>query len=133
MLQVIGVGAAIAALAGGTAAAQQPPDNGDSAPGPIAIFRNMQLEPDGMSVKINGREIDDLRSVTYDDVTSLIHPGTNTLTVTWSGPLQRLNFKVAYAPTRRRFENVLVVRADASSDESLGQSGSRTETFTIPG
>jgi hypothetical protein len=133
MLQVIGVGAAIAALAGGTAAAQQPPDNGDSAPGRIAIFRNMQPEPDGMNVKINGREIDDLRSLTYDDVTSFIHPGTNTLTVAWSGPVQGLNFKVDYEPTRNRYEDVLVVRADASSDASLGQAGSRTETFTIPG
>ncbi|HEY5341936.1 MAG TPA: hypothetical protein VIK27_12980 [Candidatus Aquilonibacter sp.] len=132
MFKVISVAAAVAVLVSGTAAAQQSPSDGSNASGPIAIFKNMQAEPDGVSLAINGQEIDRLESVTYDDVTSVVHAGTNTLVVTWNGPVQKLNFKVAYAPTRNDFENVAVVQADSSSDAALRQAGSRTVTFTIP-
>jgi hypothetical protein len=132
--KVITAAAAIAMLAGGTAAAQQTPtDNGTDANGPITIFKNMQPEPDGLRVAIDGHEVDHLRSATYDDITSVVHPGKNTMTVTWNGPVQKLNFKVAYAPTRNNFKDVAVVRADSSSDPTLRQAGSRTVTFTIPG
>jgi hypothetical protein len=132
--KVITAAAAIAALAGGTAAAQQQPsDNGTNANGPITIFKNMQAEPDGMRVAIDGHEVDHLKSATYDDITSVVHTGTNTLTVTWNGPIQKLNFKVAYAPTRNNFKNVAVVQANAATDSTLQQAGSRTVTFTIPG
>ncbi|HEX3468550.1 MAG TPA: hypothetical protein VHT05_10765 [Candidatus Elarobacter sp.] len=126
--------AAIATLASGTAVAQQAPsDNGTNANGPITIFKNMMAEPDGLRVAIDGREVDHLKSVTYDDITSVVHTGVNTLTVTWNGPIQKLNFKVAFAPTRNNFKNVALVQADSSTDATLRQAGSRTISFTIPG
>jgi hypothetical protein len=132
--KVITAAAAIAALAGGTAVAQQTPtDDGTNANGPITIFKNMQVEPAGMRVAIDGHEVDHLRTASYDDITSVVHTGSNTMTVTWSGPVQKLNFKVAYAPTRNNFKNVAVVQADSSTDATLRQAGSRTITFTIPG
>jgi hypothetical protein len=133
--KIITAAAAIAAFAaGGTAGAQQrPTGDGTNANGPITIFKNMQVEPAGLRVAIDGHEVDHLRSASYDDVTSVVHTGTNTMTVTWSGPVQKLNFKVAYAPTRNNFKNVAVVQADSSSDATLRQAGSRTVTFTIPG
>ena len=51
----------------------------------------------------------------------------------WNGPLQKLNFKVAFAATRNNFKNVLVVQSDASKDGALRRAGSRTMSFTIPG
>jgi len=132
-LKVLTAAAAIAALAGGTAIAQQvPSDTGTDANGPITILKNMQAEPDGVQVRINGRQIDDLHSAGYDDITTEVHRGSNTLFVTWTGPITTLNFKVAYAPTRNNFKNVAVVQANASSDASLRRPGSRTVTFTIP-
>lgn len=132
MFKIITAAAAIAALASGMAAAQQAPNDGGNAGGPIAIFKNMQAEPDGVSVAINGEEVDRLKSVTYDDITSVVHPGTNSLTVRWSRPIQRLRFKIAYASTRNNFENVAIVQDDSSSDATLLQAGSRTIRFTIP-
>lgn len=125
---------AIAALAGGTASAQQQPSgNGTDANGPITILKNMQPEPGGVRVTVNGGEVDHLRTATYDDITTRVHAGSNSLTVTWSGPIQKLNFKIAYAPTRNNFKNVVVVQADAATDASLRSAGSRTTSFTIPG
>ena len=133
-LKTLTVAAAIAALAGGTAAAQQQPsDTGTNANGPITILKNMQAEPDGVVVRIDGHEVDHLHMASYDDITSVVKPGTNTLTVMWNGPVQRLNFKVAYAPTRNNFKNVLVVQSNATNDASLRQAGAKTMTFTIPG
>jgi hypothetical protein len=126
--------AAIAALAGGTATAQQTPgDTGTDANGPITILKNMQAEPGGVRVAIDGQEVDHLDTVTYDDITGVVQKGSNTLTVRWNVPLQKLNFKIAYAPTRNNFKNVLVVQSDASRDAALRQPGSRSYTFTIPG
>jgi hypothetical protein len=93
----------------------------------------MQSEPDGVRVAIGGHEVDHLTSATYDDITTVVHPGQNTLTLRWNAPLQRVNFKIAYAPTRNNFKNVLVVQDDATRDAALRQPGSRTFTFTIPG
>lgn len=133
-IKVLAAAAAIAALAGGPALAQQPrSDNGTNANGPITILKNMQSEPDGVTVRIDGAEVDHLHMVTYDDITGVVHPGQNTLTVLWNGPIQTLNFKIAYAPTRNNFKNVLLVQTDASRDGALRQGGSRTYTFTIPG
>jgi hypothetical protein len=132
--KVITAAAALAVLASGTAGAQQQKsDTGTDANGPITIFKNMQSEPDGLRVSIDGHEVDHLKMASYDDITTVVHPGSNTLTVTWSGPVQKLNFKVAYAPTRNNFKNVAVVQVDASTDSSLRQAGSKTVTFTIPG
>jgi hypothetical protein len=126
--------AAIAALGGAAAYAQQTPaDTGTDANGPITILKNMQAEPDGVQVDIDGQQVDDLRMADYADITGVVHRGANTLTVRWNSPLQKLNFKVAFAPTRNNFRNVVVVQADASRDAALRQAGSRTLTFTIPG
>src|ERR1700761_7419689 len=96
--KVLTIAAAVASLAGGgTALAQQQtgPD-GTNANGPITILKNMQTEPDGVVVRINGHEVDHLKAVTYDDLTNVVKPGPNTMTVTWSGPVQSFNFKIAY-------------------------------------
>jgi hypothetical protein len=122
-----------AALTTGTAVAQQlPSDSGNAAKGPITILKNMAAEPGGVAVRINGREIDHLQMASYADITGSVHAGSNDLTVTWSGPIQRLDFKIAYAPTRNNFRNVLVVDADANQDPALRQRGSQNFAFTIP-
>ncbi len=126
--------AAIAALVGGAASAQQQPsDTGTDANGPITIIKNMQAEPDGVEVDVNGDQVEDLRSAGYDDITTTVHRGANTLVVRWNRPLSKLNFAVAYAATRNAFKNVAVVHMDSSRDAALRKGGSRTITFTIPG
>jgi hypothetical protein len=126
--------AAIAALSGGAAFAQQAPsETGTDANGPITILKNMQAEPDGVEVDVNGAQVDDLHAAGYDDITTGVHRGTNTLLVKWSGPITKLSFTVAYAAKRNAFKNVAVVQADASKDAGLRKGGSRTVTFTIPG
>ena len=82
---------------------------------------------------IAGDEIDDLHMATYDDITGVVRRGPNTLTVRWDAPVQKIDFKISYAPTRNNFKDVLVVRADATRDAALRRPGSRTYTFTIPG
>jgi hypothetical protein len=111
--------------------AQQNPDQIDRG-GPITILKNMTAEADGIIVRIDGREIDRLREVTYDDITTVVKTGANTLTVSWSHPIQRLRFKVAFAATRNDFKNVLVVDVDSNTDGSLNQPGAKTWAFTIP-
>jgi hypothetical protein len=133
-LKMLTAAAAIAAFAGGTAVAQQAPsDSGTNANGPITILKNMQSEPDGVRIAIDGARVDDLRMADYADITGVVHTGTNTVTISWSAPLQKLNFKIAYAPTRNNFKTVLLVQSDAAKDASLRQPGSRTLSFTIPG
>ena len=132
--KVLTAAAAIAVLAGGAASAQQATsDNGTDANGPITILKNMQAEPDGVEVDVNGGQIDDLHATAYDDITTSVHRGANTLLVKWSGPITKLNFAIAYAPKRNAFKNVAVVQANASKDAALRKAGSRTLTFTIPG
>jgi voltage-gated potassium channel Kch len=131
---MITAAAAIAALATGPALAQQSPsDTGTDANGPITILKNMVAEPAGLHVSIDGKEVDHLRTAAYDDITSVVHPGRNTMTVRWDGPVQTMNFKIAYAATRNNFKNVVVVLGDASRDAALRQAGTRTFAFTIPG
>jgi hypothetical protein len=133
-LKVLTAAAAIAALAGGTSVAQQAGgENGTDANGPITILKNMVAEPAGVRVTVDGQGVDDLSTVAYDDITTIVHKGQNTLTVRWNGPLQRLNFAIAFAPTRNAFKNVVVVQSDASKDATLRGAGSRTVSFTIPG
>jgi len=132
--KVLTAAAAIAALSGGAASAQQASsETGTDANGPITILKNMQAEPDGVEVDLNGEQVDDLHSVGYDDVTTSVHKGANTLVVKWSGPITKLNFTVSYAPKRNAFKNVAVVQTNASKDAALRKAGSRTITFTIPG
>jgi hypothetical protein len=122
-----------AALTTGTAIAQQSPsDTGNAGNGPIAILKNMIPEPGGVDVQINGREVGRLQTASYDDITGAVHAGSNTLIVTWNGPVQQLDFEVAYAPTRNNFRNVLVVKTGADQDPALRQRGSQTFAFTIP-
>jgi ABC-type glycerol-3-phosphate transport system substrate-binding protein len=131
---VLMAAAAIAALSGGAAFAQQATsETGTDANGPITILKNMQAEPDGVEVDVNGEQVDDLRAAGYDDITTTVHRGANTLLVKWSGPITKLSFTVAYAPKRNAFKNVAVVQMSSSRDAALRKAGSRTITFTIPG
>jgi|HubBroStandDraft_1064217.scaffolds.fasta_scaffold04024_4 hypothetical protein len=125
--------ASLAALAAPALAQQQASPDGTNANGPITIFKNMAPESSGLVVRVDGHDIDHLHMAAYDDITTTVKPGTNTLTVTWAHPIQRLNFKVAFAPTRNNFKNVLVVQANSANDPSLSQPGSKTLTFRIPG
>jgi hypothetical protein len=132
--KVLTAAAAIAALSGGAAfAQQQPSDNGTDANGPITILKNMQAEPDGVEADVNGAQVDDLHATGYDDITTSVHRGANTLLVKWSGPITKVYVTVAFAAKRNAFKNVAVVQADASKDATLRKAGSRTVTFTIPG
>src|SRR5947209_13289636 len=82
--KVLTAAAALAALAGGTAVAQQPrSDTGTDANGPITILKNMQSEPDGVEVDVDGAQVDDLKMADYADITGVVHRGQNTLTVRW--------------------------------------------------
>jgi hypothetical protein len=99
---------------------------------PITIFKNMLTEDRGVSVRIDGHEIDHLRQAAYDDITTTVKPGRNTLTVSWNHPISALNFKIAFAPTRNNFKNVLVVNTTSAKDASLNQPGSRTLAVNIP-
>ena len=131
--KVITAAAAIAALAGGTAAAQQQPsDNGTNANGPITIIKNMLPEDPGVTVRVDGHEIDHLTQAAYDDITTTVKPGTNTLTITWSHPVSALNFEIAFEPTRNNYRKVLTVNTTSAKDSSLGQAGSKRYTFTVP-
>ncbi|HZO94150.1 MAG TPA: hypothetical protein VFB22_10265 [Candidatus Baltobacteraceae bacterium] len=133
-LKVLAAAGTIAVLAGGTALAQQrTTPQGTNANGPITIFKNMMAEPDGIVVRINGKEVDHLKNVGYDDITGTIKPGTNTMTVTWNAPVQQLHFKIDYEPTRNDFHNIVVVNENQSSTAALKQAGSQSWTFTIPG
>jgi hypothetical protein len=132
-LTVLTIAAALAAATAGTATAQQAPsENGTSEYGPITILKNMQAEPGGVRVSIDGHEVDHLTQAVYEEITGVVHPGLNTLTVRWDGPIQRFDFKVAFAPTRNNFKNVLLVQSNAQRDGALRQAGSRSYTFTIP-
>ena len=74
--KVLTAAVAIAALAGGAATAQQATsDNGTDANGPITILKNLVAEPAGLHVSIDGAEVDDLQTATYDDITSVVHSG----------------------------------------------------------
>ncbi|HEY4441468.1 MAG TPA: hypothetical protein VGN14_13500 [Candidatus Elarobacter sp.] len=133
-LKVLTIATALATAAVGSAAAQQQPsDTGTDANGPITILKNMVAEPAGVRVAIDGREVDHLQAATYADITASVHPGQNTMTVSWNGPVPQLNFKIAYAPTRNNFKNVIVVQSDQSRDASLRQAGSKSYSFNIPG
>jgi hypothetical protein len=114
------------------ATAQQRRERGENGNGPVTILKNMAAEPAGVAVRVNGATIGDLRTAGYDDITTVVHRGRNTVSVTWRGPIHSLNFRVAYAPTRNNFKSVLVVQADAGRDASLRQSGVRNLAFTIP-
>jgi hypothetical protein len=120
-----------ALLTSGMAVAQQMPSNTGST-GPIVILKNIAPEPGGLDVRVNGREVGRVQELGYDDITSAVHPGSNTLIVAWSGPIQQLDFKVAYAPTRNNFRNLLVVNTGAAQEPALRQRGSRTFVFTLP-
>jgi hypothetical protein len=120
------------ALVNPAAAQQAPGPNGTDANGPITIFRNYIAEPTPVRVLVNGQEIDQLAQAGYDDITATVHTGLNSLTLTWDGAVQQIRCKIAFAPTRNNFRNVLVIDATAQRDAELRQAGSKTLTFTIP-
>ena len=132
-LHVLTIAAALAATAGSALAQQTPSDTGTSAGGPITILKNMQAEAEGVRVEVDGAEVEDLRMADYSEITGVVRPGKNTLTLRWNGPVQKFDFKIAYAATRNNFKNVLVVQMNATKDRALGRAGSRTFSFTIPG
>jgi hypothetical protein len=70
---------------------------------------------------------------TYDDITTTVHPGQNTMVIAWNAPVQQIHVKVAYAPTRNNFKNIVEYNASVSTNKSLNNPGSKTLTFTIPG
>jgi hypothetical protein len=119
------------ALTAGTAIAQQQPSR-NAMDGPITILENITDEPDGVTVYVNGREIDHLHAAGYFDITGAVHGGGNKLTVSWARSLRQLNFVVSYAPTRNNFKKLLVVNADANHNAGLRRPGSQTFTFAVP-
>lgn len=131
----IAAGAAMLALGLSVPAlAQQKvgPD-GTNANGPITILKNYVVETTPMVVTINGKRIDHLTMATYDDITTTVHPGQNTMTIVWNAAVQQIHLKIAFAPTRNNFKDVVEFNADAASNKSLTNAGSKTMTFTIPG
>ena len=114
-------------------AQQQPSDTGTNANGPITIIKNYVAEGPGITVRVDGKSVEHLRDATYADITTSVHAGQNTLTVTWNAAVQQLHFKISYAATRNNFKDVAVVNASASQDASLRAAGSKTVSFTIPG
>jgi len=132
--QTAAAAAALTLLVSAPVLAQQTPgDDGTSANGPITIIKNAVAETTPIRVAIDGGEVEHLRRIGYDDITGIVHPGRNTMTVRWNGPVQRLDFKISYAATRNNFKDILVVRSDATRDATLRSAGSQTYTFTIPG
>jgi PhoPQ-activated pathogenicity-related protein len=126
--------AAFAATHAAPALAQQhASDNGTNANGPITIIKNMLPEDPGVTVRVNGHEIDHLTQAAYDDITTTVKPGVNTLTITWSHPVQALNFEIASEPTRNNYKKVLTVNTTSTKDSALSQPGSKSFTFTAPG
>jgi hypothetical protein len=124
--------AALAAAASPALAQQHASDNGTNANGPITIIKNMLPEDPGVTVRVDGHEIDHLTQAAYDDITTTVKPGTNTLTITWSHPVSALNFEIAFEPTRNNYRKVLTVNTTSAKDSSLGQAGSKRYTFTVP-
>jgi hypothetical protein len=125
--------AALAATATAPALAQQrATDNGTNANGPITIIKNMLAEDPGVTVRVDGRVIAHLDQADYTDITQTVKAGVNTLTLTWSRPVQQLNFEIAFEPTRNNYRKVLVVNTSSAKDSSFGQPGSKSYTFRIP-
>jgi hypothetical protein len=125
--------AVVATLTAGAAIAQQQPSgNAMDANGPITILKNITNEPDGVTVYVSGSEIDHFHVASYVDITTVVHGGSNKLTVSWARSLRQLNFFVSYAPTRNNFRKLLVVNADANHNPGLRQAGSQTFIFAVP-
>jgi hypothetical protein len=129
----LGVAAAVVALAVPALGQQTSGPNGTNANGPITLLYNYVAETTPMRVTVNGRSVDHLKTAAYDDITTSVHAGANTLTISWNGPVQRIHVKIAYAPTRNNFTNVVEYAASAAKDGSLKGAGAKTLTFTIPG
>jgi len=129
----LGVAAAVAALALPAFAQQTPGPDGTNADGPLTLLYNYVAETTPMRVMVNGHSVDHLKTAAYDDITTSVHSGTNTMTITWSGPVDRIHVKIAYAPTRNNFKNVVEYTDSAAKDGSLKAAGSKVMTFTIPG
>jgi hypothetical protein len=129
----LGVAAAVAALAVPAFAQQTPGPDGTNANGPITLLYNYVAETTPMRVMVNGHSVDHLKTAAYDDITTSVHTGSNTMTIRWDGPVDQIHVKISYAPTRNNFKNVVEYTASAAKDGSLKGSGSKVVTFTIPG
>lgn len=127
------VAATVLAAAIPAGAQQTVSPDGTNAAGPITIFQNYVIESTPMRVAIDGGEIDHLKTALREDITADVHTGQNTMTIAWRGPIARMHFKIAFAPHRNDFRNVVVVDDDAQKDPALRAAGTRTITFTIPG
>jgi hypothetical protein len=104
---------------------------GSSARG-STILTNAVTETTQVAVVVNGGHVEYLRLVGYGDISYAVHPGRNTATVRWSGPVRRIDFQIRYSTSPDNSRDILVVRADATRDAALRRAGSRTYTFTIP-
>lgn len=94
------------------------------------IMSNAVTETTPVLVTINGGKPEHTGLIGYGDVT--VHPGRNTLTVRWAGPVKRIDFRITTSTTPNNAKDVLIVRLDAVHDATLRRAGSRTYTFTIP-
>ena len=131
MHRSLAAAAALTLALGAPALAQSGPNA--SNPNPTTIFKNNLPEGPGIVVRIDGHETDRLRSATYDYLRKVVHPGQNTLTVTWSQPVSAFDFEVAYASSGNNFKTLVHVKTTSAQDPTLSHPGSKTITFTIPG
>jgi hypothetical protein len=118
MLKRAAAAAALVLLTGAPALAQ----------GPIMSTEVTETTP--VLVSINGGKAEHTGLIGIGDVT--VHPGRNTLTVRWAGPVKRIAFRITTPTTPNHAKDVLVVRLDATRDATLRRAGSRTYTFTVP-
>jgi len=98
----------------------------------MTVLTNAVAETTQVVVVIDGGHVERLLLEGYGDITDAVHPGRNTATVRWYGPIRRIDFKITYSANPNNSKDVLVVRADAAHDAALRRAGSRTYTFTIP-
>lgn len=94
------------------------------------IISNEVTETTPVLISINGGKAEHEGLIGIGDVT--VHPGRNTLTVRWAGPVKRIAFQITVPTTPDHAKDVLVVRLDATRDATLRRAGSRTYTFTVP-
>jgi hypothetical protein len=96
------------------------------------VLTNGVAEGTRVVVVINGAHREGMQMEGYGEITDEVHPGRNTAMVRWTGPVQRIDFRITHSTSPNHAGDVLVVRVDAAHDPALRRAGSRTYTFTIP-